>query len=80
MLVFKGDDRYIEIDWNNFVLEGRYPHLKQVKVRLDFLQFVLDNSVARLLSTRADILWEALVVNHITRDEVETTLGWFYRY
>jgi hypothetical protein len=68
-----------DIDWNAAVLEGRYPHLKQVSTRLDFIRFVYDYSIARLTKDRADVMWEALVLNSITREEIETTLGWFYR-
>lgn len=94
-----GDDRINDIDWNTTVLEGRYPHMKQVTpshhvfcskltsrkknpqvtTRLEFIRFVFDFSVARLTKDRADIMWEALVLNAMSREEVETTLGWFYR-
>jgi hypothetical protein len=75
-----GDERLADVDWNTAVLEGRYPHLKQVSTRLDFIRFVFDYSIARLTKDRADIMWESLVLNSMSREEVETTLGWFYRY
>ncbi|ELR25257.1 uncharacterized protein ACA1_290210 [Acanthamoeba castellanii str. Neff] len=74
-----GDERLADVDWNTAVLEGRYPHLKQVSTRLDFIRFVFDYSIARLTKDRADIMWESLVLNSMSREEVETTLGWFYR-
>jgi len=36
--------------------------------------------MARLTKNRADIMWEALVLNAMNQEEMEYTLGWFYRY
>eukprot|EP01087_Luapelamoeba_hula_P010523 TRINITY_DN2786_c0_g2_i1.p2 TRINITY_DN2786_c0_g2~~TRINITY_DN2786_c0_g2_i1.p2 ORF type:complete len:2352 (-),score=229.36 TRINITY_DN2786_c0_g2_i1:29-7084(-) len=67
------------VDRNNCIYTGRYPHLKAIRTRLEFIQFTMDNSVARLTSTRASMLWDALHTHAISTEESELLLGWFNR-
>ncbi|KAL6075441.1 Ubiquitin carboxyl-terminal hydrolase [Balamuthia mandrillaris] len=64
---------------NDSIFVGRYPHLKQITLRLDFLRFILDNSEARLSASNVDVLWGALIDNeNTTREERQIALYWFY--
>lgn len=48
-------------DPSKAVLLGRYPHLKNIRARLDFLEFVLANSSAKMTRDSVDALWDAFL-------------------
>jgi len=65
------------LDFDNRVFVGIHPHLKQIRVRLQFLNFLLLNSPSVFLSLDFfDILWEWLVEKGVTRGEKDLAFDW----
>ena len=71
---FKNDDKI-----NNLIMgNGKFKYLDEVKERLQFLQYVLqENHTIKLTEEHANILWESFVVNALTLKEREGTFGSF---
>eukprot|EP00753_Platysulcus_tardus_P017554 PLAT6434.1.p1 GENE.PLAT6434.1~~PLAT6434.1.p1 ORF type:complete len:2665 (+),score=1477.87 PLAT6434.1:44-7996(+) len=62
---------------NGMKLGGaRVPYLAGIKARLDFLLYVLRNSVISLKEVHVDYLWNALYVNALTDGERNAFLVW----
>ena len=56
---------------------GALPYLSQIRLRLDFMAFMLEHSEASLTSKQADALWESSTEDIMTPDEQRLGLEWF---
>ncbi|EGC34643.1 hypothetical protein DICPUDRAFT_34644 [Dictyostelium purpureum] len=65
-----------QINLNNVVFVGQFPHLTQVQGRLDFLEFILSQSNLMLNIQQVDILWDSFIANALTPEERELCFLW----
>eukprot|EP01105_Mastigella_eilhardi_P024464 TRINITY_DN6382_c0_g1_i1.p2 TRINITY_DN6382_c0_g1~~TRINITY_DN6382_c0_g1_i1.p2 ORF type:complete len:2586 (-),score=681.76 TRINITY_DN6382_c0_g1_i1:7878-14936(-) len=61
---------------NAVVLSGKQPHLQQLQLRLNFLQFLLFNGSQAFSNDDVDRLWLVLVEEAITAEERELFFEW----
>ncbi|KAF2069601.1 hypothetical protein CYY_009082 [Polysphondylium violaceum] len=66
----------LDSDFNNTVFVGQFPHLTQIHVRIQFLEFILSQSNFMLNIQQVDILWDSLVTNALTIEERESCFLW----
>ncbi|KAH3756594.1 Ubiquitin carboxyl-terminal hydrolase 34 [Pelomyxa schiedti] len=71
-----GDPRSPKPSLNSAILDGEFPHLEQLKFRLEFLQFIVHNGFLSLSEPQVDALWEALVSTTLTWEERELFYSW----
>jgi len=60
------------------VVLGRFPHLRNVRERLDYLRFVYEFSEAKLDEAGVDVIWNALMGPSRVPEEKRLCLRWFY--
>jgi hypothetical protein len=66
-------------DINGMNLVGRYSHLEQTHYRLDFLEFLLQNSAICVTAEQIGTLWNLHVEHPLTPEEREMFFEWLGR-
>lgn len=60
----------------DLIVMGRFPHLRNIRERLDYLNFVFEFSDAKLDDESVDIIWNALMSNSRVKEEHRLCLGY----
>lgn len=58
------------------VVLGRFPHLRNIRERLDYLNFIYEFSDAKLDEESVDTIWDALMSNTRVKEEQRLCLGY----
>ncbi|XP_072935903.1 probable ubiquitin carboxyl-terminal hydrolase FAF isoform X3 [Epargyreus clarus] len=66
-----------EIDWDNWMPDGRYPHAAQVHERLSFLRFLLKDGHLWLCAEQAKQIWMCLAESPAHVGDRESCFRWF---
>lgn len=66
-----------DVQAENLMLDGRFPHQQQIQERLDFLKFVLKDGQLWLCSDQAKQIWQCLAVNAAFSSDREECFRWF---
>uniref|UniRef100_A0A0N5A9B1 USP domain-containing protein n=1 Tax=Syphacia muris TaxID=451379 RepID=A0A0N5A9B1_9BILA len=66
-------EKRAEVQNGMFKIDGRYAHEDHLRIRLNFLHYLLSDGQLWLLAPQANELWDALVVNAVT--DFERTYG-----
>ncbi|XP_026323637.1 probable ubiquitin carboxyl-terminal hydrolase FAF-Y isoform X2 [Hyposmocoma kahamanoa] len=66
-----------EIDWDNWLPDGRYPHAAQVHERLSFLRFLLKDGQLWLCAEQAKQIWVCLAERPAHLLDREACFKWF---
>ena len=59
--------------------DSSYSHLEQIKIRLDFLLFLLVHSTLRLTRQQYRCIWDYLVGGAMCREEMDLCYLWLLR-
>ena len=57
--------------------ETRKSHICQIQERLEFLQFLLENSNSKIVSEQANRIWNTLIENTIFENDRDLGFQWF---
>ncbi|ETO31823.1 hypothetical protein RFI_05294, partial [Reticulomyxa filosa] len=71
------EDYHTAINQMKCIPGARFVYLDEIKERLDFLDFVLNQSKIRFKKEHIDTIWDAMVVNCLTPEEREEAFKWF---
>ncbi|XP_073945007.1 ubiquitin carboxyl-terminal hydrolase-like faf isoform X2 [Choristoneura fumiferana] len=66
-----------DIDWENWLPDGRYPHAAQVQERLSFLRFLLKDGQLWLCAEQAKQIWSCLAERPAHLGDREACFRWF---
>ncbi|XP_063547239.1 probable ubiquitin carboxyl-terminal hydrolase FAF-X isoform X2 [Cydia strobilella] len=66
-----------EIDWDNWLPDGRYAHAAQVQERLSFLRFLLKDGQLWLCAEQAKQIWSCLAERPAHLGDREACFRWF---
>ncbi|XP_063829213.1 probable ubiquitin carboxyl-terminal hydrolase FAF-X [Ostrinia nubilalis] len=66
-----------DIDWENWMPDGRYPHAGQVHERLSFLRFLLKDGQLWLCAEQAKQIWVCLAERPAHLGDREACFRWF---
>ncbi|CAB3237376.1 unnamed protein product [Arctia plantaginis] len=66
-----------EIDWENWLPDGRYPHTAQVHERLSFLRFLLKDGQLWLCAEQAKQIWVCIAEKPAHLGDREACFRWF---
>ncbi|CAH0691384.1 unnamed protein product [Chilo suppressalis] len=66
-----------DIDWDNWLPDGRYPHAAQVQERLSFLRFLLKDGQLWLCAEQAKQIWVCLAERPAHYGDREACFRWF---
>jgi ubiquitin C-terminal hydrolase len=60
----------------DYYKRSKWTHLEQIRLRLQFLNFIQSNSHLVLNMEQVDTLWDCLITQALTPEEMETTFQW----
>ena len=62
-------------NFNNFII-GKQTYISQIGDRLEFLEYILGNSVLDLNVNFIDLFWENLVIGALSTEEQDSAFRW----